>query len=137
MLGFVSALASSIAVLILVISISMVNTVMTQIEKEEKLRSFTMVSDDGVNEEKGSHDLGKNEMISQNSVLPLALITSLSADDAVLLTCSYGKYYSFDVAEKFLTFNYLKLKANKKNIKVDVELIKDVNGINGCNLLRR
>ncbi|WP_253912697.1 hypothetical protein [Salmonella bongori] len=114
MLGFVSALSSAVAVMILLMSVLLANLLSAAISKDAKLNSSTLNyssgSGSGSEESKGKPKVvitpGKGFSLSVSDLLPLR-----SSDSAVRIYCAYGNNMSLEIAKKYTTYNYIVAKS--------------------------
>ncbi|ASG56307.1 Uncharacterised protein [Salmonella bongori] len=112
MLGFVSALSSAVAVMILLMSVLLANLLSAAISKDAKLNSSTLnySSGSGSVESKGKSKVvitpGKGFSLSVSDLLPLR-----SSDSAVRIYCAYGNNMSLEIAKKYTTYNYIVAKS--------------------------
>ncbi|MCR9388094.1 hypothetical protein, partial [Vibrio metoecus] len=86
MLGFVSALASSVAILILVVSISMANSFLSLLEKEERKTLFVVNVDNPI---EGESIKSAEKIVIQDGIVPISLLSVLNDNDELTLVCSY------------------------------------------------
>lgn len=132
MLGFVSALSSTVAILIIVVAMSMLNSFLHVLEEQKKYTAFTSIQTSGDNT---SGDNVVNYLISQGSIMPINAILNIVDDKSVIfITCTYGKNFSKKVADDFLLFNFIKIKANLPNREVKANLVLEKNKNNNCRL---
>ncbi|ECC8923754.1 hypothetical protein DUQ00_15210 [Salmonella bongori] len=112
MLGFVSALSSAVAVMILLMSVLLANLLSAAISKDAKLNSSTLnySSGSGSVEPNGKSKVvitpGKGFSLSVSDLLPLR-----SSDSAVRIYCAYGNNMSLEIAKKYTTYNYIVAKS--------------------------
>lgn len=110
MLGFVSALSSAVAVMILLMSVLLANLLSAAISKDAKLNSSTLNYSSGSVESKGKSKVvitpGKGFSLSVSDLLPLR-----SSDSAVRIYCAYGNNMSLEIAKKYTTYNYIVAKS--------------------------
>ncbi|EBH8752267.1 hypothetical protein R950_001520 [Salmonella enterica subsp. enterica] len=119
MLGFVSALSSAVAVMILLMSVLLTNLLSIAIEKDEKLDSsilkYSSDTEELKNKQKAIIMSGQGFSISVSDLLPLR-----SSSSAVRLYCTYGNNMSLKVAKKYTTYNYIVSKSVLGNKKIIV-----------------
>ncbi|ENT7746150.1 hypothetical protein ACFGPE_002889 [Salmonella enterica] len=119
MLGFVSALSSAVAVMILLMSVLLANLLAVAIAKDEKLDSSTLHyssdTEELKNKQKAIIMSGQGFSISVSDLLPLRASSS-----AVRLYCTYGNNMSLEVAKKYTTYNYIVSKSVLGNKKIIV-----------------
>lgn len=122
MLGFVSALSSAVAVMILLMSVLLANLLSAAISKDAKLNSATLslssVEGGGAKENKKNaiiHEPGQGFSLSATDLISLA-----SANTTVRVYCTYGNNLSLDVAKKYTTYNYIVTKSALANSKIIV-----------------
>ncbi|EGS1131365.1 hypothetical protein CFSAN000509_003810 [Salmonella bongori CFSAN000509] len=110
MLGFVSALSSAVAVMILLMSVLLANLLSAAISKDAKLDSSTLNYSSGSEESKDKPKIvitpGKGFSLSVSDLLPLR-----SSDSAVRIYCAYGNNMSLEIAKKYTTYNYIVAKS--------------------------
>ncbi|ECG1194401.1 hypothetical protein FPE49_003306 [Salmonella bongori] len=110
MLGFVSALSSAVAVMILLMSVLLANLLSAAISKDAKLNSSTLNYSSGSVEPNGKSKVvitpGKGFSLSVSDLLPLR-----SSDSAVRIYCAYGNNMSLEIAKKYTTYNYIVAKS--------------------------
>ncbi|MGL4335922.1 MAG: hypothetical protein ACRCST_03435 [Turicibacter sp.] len=118
MMGFISALSSAVAIMVLIMSVLLVKKV--DVEKfNDLLRSRGLYINDSEVEHTSSQRFLKSLIISDNEIEYLS-----SRGKGMVITCTYGGSRLKGDAEKFLVFNYIKIiKALKSsNSKPDVEM---------------
>ncbi|AOP41812.2 hypothetical protein ACOGYQ_001909 [Edwardsiella piscicida] len=115
MLGFVSALSSAVAIMILLMSILLANTIAILLENENEINVANLIYD---NPEQSVAIIGAEQgySISAKDILPLA-----DKDSSVRLYCTYGYNLNMEMARKYLTYNYLVLKVALKDKTIIVE----------------
>lgn len=110
MLGFVSALSSAVAVMILLMSVLLANLLSAAISKDAKLDSSTLNYSSGSEESEDKPKIvitpGKGFSLSVSDLLPLR-----SSDSAVRIYCAYGNNMSLEIAKKYTTYNYIVAKS--------------------------
>lgn len=115
MLGFVSALSSAVAVMILLLSVLLANLLSVAITKDNKLDSANLAYE-ADNKAQIDAAMGKGFSLSVKDLLPLR-----SSDVAVRLYCTYGNNLSLEVAKKYTTYNYIVAKSALGDKKIIVE----------------
>ncbi|AIP97902.1 hypothetical protein ACLLS5_001585 [Salmonella enterica] len=115
MLGFVSALSSAVAVMILLLSVLLANLLSVAITKDNKLDSANLTYE-ADNKDQTDVVMGKGFSLSVKDLLPLR-----SSDAAVRLYCTYGNNLSLEVAKKYTTYNYIVAKSALGDKKIIVE----------------
>ena len=134
MIGFVSALSSSLAVIILIMSVMLINMMKSAYNSQ------------------GEHEGGEQQNTSQNTTAPPGnyearltmssnvidkqLLNEIIADaknNSITIYCTYGKNLSKEVAIKYTTFNviYLSKELPGKTISVGMPL-EDNSSWNRC-----
>ncbi|EDW8498253.1 hypothetical protein CRB79_004620 [Salmonella enterica subsp. enterica serovar Enteritidis] len=149
MLGFVSALSATLAIIVLISSIMLVNLLSISMEKSKKnfqiKFSGSIVSESAANADRykfdkpsvdNSWDNGDQQrMINKYVISPKDLPTAQSNLAEIETGCSYGNNFSYDVASKLAALNYIILAKAYASSNVKVYLQKptyDENGINNC-----
>lgn len=151
MLGFVSALSSTLAIVVLISSVLLVNLLTFTLKKSEKefqlklneniLKQEEILGDvqNGVQEsgqEKSSSSSNlSGASISKNIISPKELPPRDSKISDIATGCSYGNNFSYEVATKLSTLNYIILakKFIDTNVKITLEKPKlDENKVNDC-----
>lgn len=107
MLGFVSALSSAVAVMILLMSVLLANLLSVVAEKEKKMEHANLLlvesSEKKTNSEKSSSvKPGKGYSLSAKDLLPLK-----KTEKDIVLYCTYGNNLSLSVSQKYSTYNYI------------------------------
>lgn len=150
MLGFVSALSSTLAIVVLIASVLLVNVLSVSVKKSQK--EFEIKITDQFNQSNPSGEgVSQKGTGTSNTDLPsTGIIKSkyvLSAKDLppknsliskVTVSCSYGNNFNYDVASKLLTINYIILEKHFFNTAVKVVMQKpvyDENKINDCSIV--
>ena len=104
MLGFVSALSSAVAVMILLMSVLLANLLSVAIEKDKKMDVSTLIYNN-----KGMQTQtvkpGHGFAFSPTDLLPLRQRRS-----SFRLYCTYGNNLSFEFAQKYVSFYYIIVK---------------------------
>lgn len=120
MLGFVSALSSAVAVMILLMSVLLANLLSAAISKDAKLNSATLSFNSGgggIAKENKKNAIvpgsGQGFSLSATDLIPLA-----SSNTTVRVYCTYGNNLSLDVAKKYTTYNYIVAKSALANTQI-------------------
>ncbi|SUI04553.1 Uncharacterised protein [Salmonella enterica subsp. indica] len=119
MLGFVSALSSAVAVMILLMSVLLANLLSAAISKDAKLDFATLSFTSVEGEDKKNSIIpepGQGFSLSATDLMSLA-----SSNTTVRVYCTYGNNLSLDVAKKYTTYNYIVAKSILANSKIIVE----------------
>lgn len=146
MLGFVSALSSAVAVMILLMSALLANLLSVSLEKEKKKSKINFESvpqvekakddRDGNQTHKGKerNENGRSSIsISGLSLTPKVLKPLEHSPNPISIECTFGNNLSYDVASKYLTYNYIVSKLMFKNKQVVVlPLEEKKNETNTC-----
>ncbi len=142
MLGFVSALSSALALIVLIASVLLANLLTVSIKKKDKAYDIKLVGQltkkDFPNEKSiGEYKRvgGKEIMISKNILSSKSFPVEPSSYTKISTGCSYGNNFNYDVASKLSSLNYLILKKKyfNGNISVIMEKPHYINaGINDC-----
>lgn len=154
MLGFVSALSSTLAIVVLIASVLLVNVLSVSVKKSQK--EFEIKITDQFNQSNpsgegasqkgtgtgtgtGNTDLPSTGIIKSKYVLSAKdLPPKNSLISKVTVSCSYGNNFNYDVASKLLTINYIILEKHFFNTAVKVVMQKpvyDENKINDCSIV--
>ncbi|OAF49797.1 hypothetical protein AXK30_08710 [Escherichia coli] len=126
MLGFVSALSSTLAIVVLIASVLLVNVLSVSVKKSQKEFEIKITdqfnqsnpSGEGVSQKgtgtgtgTGNTDLPSTGIIKSKYVLSAKdLPPKNSLISKVTVSCSYGNNFNYDVASKLLTINYIILE---------------------------
>lgn len=139
MLGFVSALSSAVAVMILLMSALLANLLSVSLEKEKnksKLHSVSVPEVDktenapeGNKSKKGEGDENNRSGISVSglSLTPKVLKPFEHTPNPISIECTFGNNLSYEVASKYLTYNYIVSKLMFKNKKVIIFPLEEKN----------
>ncbi|HGB5788199.1 TPA: hypothetical protein ACIVT4_004921, partial [Salmonella enterica subsp. diarizonae serovar 61:l,v:z35] len=133
MLGFVSALSSAVAVMILLMSALLANLLSVSLDKEKNKSKLNFASISQV-EKKDKNSKGSQAQKGQGddkngqsgiSVSGLFLTPQILkpfdySPNPIAIECSFGSNLSYEVARKYLTYNYIVSKLMFKNKKVIV-----------------
>ncbi|ECF7608714.1 hypothetical protein KUQ36_003451 [Salmonella enterica] len=116
MMGFVAALSSSIAFIILIMSAQLLNILNASISRDKVMASVHVE----IQEKKLTPRLKKQGMISyylsENDVI------NLNFNRNIIITCNYGNNLSEDISKNIMVYNFLMIK--KKNPNAHVTLLK-------------
>ncbi|HGS4434512.1 TPA: hypothetical protein ACMDNU_003660 [Vibrio cholerae] len=123
MLGFVSALSSAVAVMILIMTTLLINLGVVMIKKEEEVKTIRIdkieVNDSEAKSE--SKESVKN-ILSGLSISSEELRKIKSSNEKNLVVyCEYGKNLSNDVARKISTLNYIRLKMVIEDANIELK----------------
>ncbi|EBR7230155.1 hypothetical protein DI464_16600 [Salmonella enterica subsp. enterica serovar Urbana] len=155
MLGFVSALSATLAIIVLITSIMLVNLLSFSMEKSKQnfqikfsgvIDSESRANTGGEKGEKGeksynsdtSNDMENDVqqlMISKYVISPKDLPKERYNIAEIETGCSYGNNFSYDVASKLVALNYIILAKAYASSDIRLNLQKptyDENGINDC-----
>lgn len=154
MLGFVSALSSTLAIVVLIASVLLVNVLSVSVKKSQKEFEIKITdqfnqsnpSGEGVSQKgtgtgtgTGNTDLPSTGIIKSKYVLSANdLPPKNSLISKVTVSCSYGNNFNYDVASKLLTINYIILEKHFFNTAVKVVMQKpvyDESKINDCSIV--
>ena len=152
MLGFVSALSSTLAIVVLIASVLLVNVLSVSVKKSQKEFEIKITdqfnqsnpsgegaSQKGTGTGTGNTDLPSTGIIKSKYVLSAKdLPPKNSLISKVTVSCSYGNNFNYDVASKLLTINYIILEKHFFNTSVKVVMQKpvyDENKINDCSIV--
>ena len=154
MLGFVSALSSTLAIVVLIASVLLVNVLSVSVKKSQKEFEIKITdqfnqsnpSGEGVSQKgTGTGTSTRNTDLPSTGIIKSKYV--LSAKDLppknsliskVTVSCSYGNNFNYDVASKLLTINYIILEKHFFNTAVKVVMQKpvyDENKINDCSIV--
>ncbi|QPR27646.1 hypothetical protein I6G97_14690 [Edwardsiella hoshinae] len=155
MLGFVSALSATLAIIVLIASVMLVNLLSVSLEKSKQ--NFQIKFSGIIDSEPSGKNGGKNRdqegqsdkfgagtgrdnsdpqrMISKYVISPQDLPPAQSNLAEIETGCSYGNNFSYDVASKLAALNYIILAKAYASSDVKIYIQKpnyDENGINDC-----
>ncbi len=145
MLGFVSALSSTLAIVVLISSVLLVNLLNFTLNKTEKDYQLKL-NENVMKQEESSSDvqnvvLGNGQdkssgvNISKNIISLKELPSRNSSITDIVTGCSYGNNFSYEVASKLSALNYIILAKNfiGTNVKITLEQpILDEEKVNNC-----
>ncbi|EFL3127034.1 hypothetical protein JMJ20_005175 [Escherichia coli] len=134
MLGFVSALSSTLAIVVLISSVLLVNLLTFTLNKSEKDYQLKLNENVMKQEEASSVNLS-GVSISKNIISLKELPPRNSSITDIVTGCSYGNNFSYEVAAKLSTLNYIILAKNfiGTNVKITLEQpILDEKKVNDC-----
>lgn len=150
MLGFVSALSSTLAIVVLISSVLLVNLLTFTLNKSEKDYQLKL-NENVMKQEETSSDVQNVELgngqdkssgvnlsgvsISKNIISLKELPPRNSSITDIVTGCSYGNNFSYEVASKLSTLNYIILAKNfiGTNVKITLEQpILDEKKVNDC-----
>lgn len=116
MMGFVAALSSSIAFIILIMSSQLLNVISVQATREKEAQSI-QISRQLINilPEQSSATDQYSYYISEEEVAALMII-----DKPVSLYCTYGNNFSLEIAKKISAYNFILLKNNQKELNISL-----------------
>ncbi|EME8509013.1 hypothetical protein V0N18_004868 [Salmonella enterica] len=116
MMGFVAALSSSIAFIILIMSAQLLNILNASINRDKVMASVHAE----IQEKKLTPELKKQGMISY--YLSENDVSNLNFNRNIIMTCNYGNNLSEDISKNIMVYNFLMVK--KKNPNAFVTLLK-------------
>ncbi|ELM5565332.1 hypothetical protein Q2589_003619 [Salmonella enterica] len=116
MMGFVAALSSSIAFIILIMSAQLLNILNASINRDKVMASVHVE----IQEKKLAPELKKQGMISY--YLSENDVSNLNFNRNIIMTCNYGNNLSEDISKNIMVYNFLMVK--KKNPNAFVTLLK-------------
>ncbi|EDG2590867.1 hypothetical protein GCQ23_12815 [Salmonella enterica] len=116
MMGFVAALSSSIAFIILIMSAQLLNILNASINRDKVMASVHVE----IQEKKLTSELKKQGMISY--YLSENDVSNLNFNRNIIMTCNYGNNLSEDISKNIMVYNFLMVK--KKNPNAFVTLLK-------------
>lgn len=116
MMGFVAALSSSIAFIILIMSAQLLNILNASISRDKVMASVHIE----IQEKKLTPGLKKQGMISY--YLSENDVGNLNFNRNIIITCNYGNNLSEDISKNIMVYNFLMIK--KKNPNAFVTLLK-------------
>lgn len=117
MLGFVSALSSAVAVMILLMSVLLTNLLSVTSEKDKKMghANLLLAGSSGTSEKKTDSaksgktvQPGKGYSLSAKDLLPFKNVENAKKD--IVIYCTYGNNLSLSVSQKYSTYNYIIVK---------------------------
>ncbi|MEB2439816.1 hypothetical protein [Citrobacter braakii] len=132
MLGFVSALSSAVAVMILLMSVLLTNLLSVTSTKDKKMEHANLLlstSSGTSNEDTNSVKPGRGYSLSAKDLLPLK-----NTEKDIVIYCTYGNNLSLNVSQKYSTYNYIIVKkslGSRVNITVE-QPIYEPNKKNTC-----
>ncbi|EGH0973260.1 hypothetical protein ID370_004732 [Salmonella enterica] len=155
MFGFVSALSATLAIIVLITSIMLVNLLSVSMEKSKQnfqikfsgvIDSESLANTGGEKGEKGDKSYNSDTsndmeydvqqlMISKYVISPKDLPKERYNIAEIETGCSYGNNFSYDVASKLVALNYIILAKAYASSDIRLNLQKptyDENGINDC-----
>lgn len=142
MLGFVSALSSTLAIVVLISSVLLVNLLTFSLKKSEKefQLKITEAATQSDNKQKGVLDAGQNDRLNNVSISK-HLISSKELPprdaniSAISTGCTFGNNFSYEVASKISALNYIILEKHftDSNTKITLEKPKlSESKVNDC-----
>ncbi|EHZ2593627.1 hypothetical protein K5N19_004428 [Vibrio parahaemolyticus] len=143
MIGFVSALSSSLAVIILIMAVMMINMVKSsQSGAKDDIIPIEQTGEGNKEETLSIKDISKRGSSSTILQLNPNIVTqdvldkliSSSGIENVKVYCEYGNNFDYSVASSYTTFNIIVISSKvSKNTKViPVKPIESLNSINKC-----
>ncbi|MUT56048.1 hypothetical protein [Vibrio parahaemolyticus] len=144
MIGFVSALSSSLAVIILIMAVMMINMVKSSQSSMSKDDIIPIDQTGGGNKEETISIKDISKRGSSSTILQLNpnivtqdvldKLTSSNGIENVKVYCEYGNNFDYSVASSYTTFNIIVISSKvSKNTKViPVKPIESLNSINKC-----
>ncbi len=133
MLGFVSALSASVAVMVLLMSVLLANVLSTALEMGKNKNKATL------------EGIESNYVAKEDNIMAGSMMQSLIFNNEVLnvidskkvkslaIYCSYGNNITQDAAMTYTVYNTVLLKRNIPEIIIDAQKpIKDTVGLNTC-----
>lgn len=138
MLGFVSALSSAVAVMILLMSALLANLLSVSLQKEKNKSKLNVVSvpqvektedgPEGNQTKKGKGGNGRSGIsVSGLSFTPKVLEPFEHTPNPISIECTFGNNLSYEVASKYLTYNYIVSSLMYRNKKVIVLPLEEKN----------
>lgn len=130
MIGFVSALSSSLAIIILIMSVMMLNMMQGAENEKDQIQSQLMMEAEEAEEQKKKDNNKKakqedeNKLELNNNVVSEYYIKKINKmKDVKMLTvyCEYGTTLDYTVASKFTTFNAIVLAKKFSQYKLNVQ----------------
>lgn len=117
MMGFVAALSSSIAFIILIMSAQLLNVINVQALREKEVQSIQISKQliDILPDQSTSAADKYSYYISESEVAALIDIAK-----PISLYCTYGNNFSLEIAKKISVYNYILIKNNQKELNVDL-----------------
>ncbi|WP_095907161.1 hypothetical protein [Enterobacter cloacae] len=146
MIGFVSALSSTLAIVVLIASVLFVNF-LTFTKKKSETDFHLKLNKSIIKQEEGDYiplDRGQEESsdsnlsglsMSEHIISPKDLLSLNSNIKEIATGCYYGNNFSYEVASKLSTLNYIVLVKSlmDTNVKITLEEPKlDENKVNNC-----
>lgn len=133
MLGFVSALSASVAVMVLLMSVLLANVLSTTMEMEKNKNKAIL---EGVkNQYIANNENTTSSNITQSLILNNEILKVLKQDkiNTIELSCSYGNNITLDAAMTYTIYNTVLIKRNIPQIVIDTKKpIEDKININTC-----
>ncbi|ECZ1076753.1 hypothetical protein F7348_23965, partial [Salmonella enterica] len=109
MMGFVAALSSSIAFIILIMSAQLLNILNASINRDKVMASVHVE----IQEKKLTPELKKQGMISY--YLSENDVSNLNFNRNIIMTCNYGNNLSEDISKNIMVYNFLMVKKKNPN----------------------
>ncbi len=126
MMGFVAALSSSIAFIVLIMSGQLLNLLYVSMHRQEQKSSLHVEVSDSSSE---SNENKENLSYYLNP----DLVKQLDIKRNIYLTCDYGSNFSEDVSKKIMLYNYLLIKKIHPDAHVFLTSpIHNVDKVNSC-----
>ena len=134
MLGFVSALSSALAVIILIMSIMLVNLLKSATNNSSE-QSELEVNPENVARIQNMATSLDGFKLDYNIVTSDVLEAIKTKPDlkTINLSCTYGNNFNLAIAEKYITFNLVILKKTNPDLEINYEKPSlDEKGLNYC-----
>ena len=134
MIGFVSALSSSLAVIILIMSVMLINMMKSAYStQQEKVEEVQKSESQNTNPETSEDE---DRLMMNSNIIDKQLLNEIRSDakkNNITIYCTYGKNLSKEIAIRYITFNviYLSKEMPEKNISAGMP-IEDKTISNRC-----
>ncbi|HEQ1859953.1 TPA: hypothetical protein VEO38_003539 [Providencia alcalifaciens] len=130
MLGFVSALSASVAVMVLLMSVLLANVLATTLEAEQNKDKALL---EGTKDNQSVQDEKTNMMKSLVFSHDVVKVMDNPKVKAINVYCSYGNNLTLNTAMTYTIYNTVLIKKNIPNITVSAEKpVEDTKNTNTC-----
>lgn len=130
MLGFVSALSASVAVMVLLMSVLLANVLATTLEAEQNKDKALL---EGTKDNQSVQDEKTNMMKSLVFSHDVVKVMDNPKVKTINVYCSYGNNLTLNTAMTYTIYNTVLIKKNIPNITVSAEKpVEDTKNTNTC-----
>lgn len=129
MIGFVSALASALAVMMIVLSSSLLNLIAVTLSNEEDAKKSAQTNLE-ITEGDGDQKIEIRSMAL--GVDDAKKIVLNYRDTPITLICTYGNNLSKRLSMQYAAFNMVVLKKQDDKKRISIEIKEDKSSINMC-----